>query len=95
MPGLIVKETLTDSEVLECKKAIYHVVGMESRNEALHSAASATRTKGAKRYEQPSKLPPPPLSRDRRGRGGAMSHSIDRLFLLLTIHRVDVEVVIR
>ena len=37
--------------------------------------------------------PPPPLSRDRRGRGGAMSHSIDRLFPLLTIHRVGVEVV--
>ena len=36
---------------------------------------------------------PPPLSRDRRGRGGAMSHSIDRLSPLLTIHRVGVEVV--
>ena len=33
------------------------------------------------------------LSRDRRGRGGAMSHKIDRLFPLLTIHRVGVEVV--
>jgi len=38
--------------------------------------------------------PPPPLSRDRRGRGaGAMSHSVDRLFPLLTIHRVGAEVV--
>ena len=36
---------------------------------------------------------PPPLSRDRRGRGGAMNHSINRLFPLLTIHRVGVEVV--
>ena len=36
---------------------------------------------------------PPPLSRDRRGRGGAMSHSIDRLFPLLTVRRVGVEVV--
>ena len=36
---------------------------------------------------------PPPLSRDRRGCGGAMSHSIDCLFPLLTIHRVGVEVV--
>ena len=36
---------------------------------------------------------PPPLSRDRRGRGGAMSHSINHLFPLLTIHRVGVEVV--
>ena len=35
----------------------------------------------------------PPLSRDRRGRGGAMSHSVDRHFPLLTIHRVGVEVV--
>ena len=39
------------------------------------------------------KCPPPPLSRDRRIRGGAMSHSIDRLFPLLTIHRVGVEIV--
>ena len=37
--------------------------------------------------------PPPPLSRDRRGRGGAMTHSINRLFPLLTIHRVSVEVI--
>ena len=37
--------------------------------------------------------PPPPLTRDRRGRGGAMSHSINRLFPFLTIHRVGVEVV--
>ena len=44
-------------------------------------------------YSQYSWIPPPPLSRDRRGRGGAMSHSIDRLFPLLTIHRVGVEVV--
>ena len=36
---------------------------------------------------------PPPLSRDCRGRGGAMSHSINRFFPFLTIHRVDVEVV--
>ena len=33
------------------------------------------------------------LSRDRRGRVGAMSHSINRLFPFLTIHRVGVEVV--
>ena len=38
-------------------------------------------------------FPPPPLPRDRRGRGGAMSHSINRLFTLLTIHRVGVEVI--
>ena len=37
----------------------------------------------------------PPLTRDRRGRGGAMSHSINRLFPLLTIHRVGVEVISR
>jgi len=50
LPSLIVKLELTDAEVLECKKAIFHVVGIESRNEALPNSAAGFRGKGAKRY---------------------------------------------
>ena len=38
---------------MECKKAIYHVVGMESRNEALPIQLSGTRGKGPKRLVYP------------------------------------------
>ena len=43
------KETLTDDDVLECKKAIFHVVGMESRNEPLPVVNTGLRGKGTKR----------------------------------------------
>ncbi|CAH1782512.1 unnamed protein product [Owenia fusiformis] len=50
LPSLISKETLDEDDVLECKKAIYHVVGMESRHEPLPVPASGgTRGKGTKR----------------------------------------------
>ena len=52
LPSLIIKDNLDDEEVMECKKAIYHVVGMESRNEALPIQLSGTRGKGPKRDEQ-------------------------------------------
>lgn len=51
LPSLIVKDSLDDEEVMECKKAVYHVVGMESRNEALPIQLSGTRGKGPKRDE--------------------------------------------
>ncbi|XP_013388456.1 integrator complex subunit 13 isoform X2 [Lingula anatina] len=52
LPSLIMKEALEEEEVLECKKAIYHVVGMESRNDPLPVPTLGTRGKGPKRDEQ-------------------------------------------
>jgi hypothetical protein len=45
-----VKEKLDDEEVLDCKKAIFHIVEMESRNEALPIIMTGSRGKGPKRY---------------------------------------------
>ncbi|XP_071784159.1 integrator complex subunit 13-like [Asterias amurensis] len=52
LPTLITKSVLTDDEVLECKKAVYHVVGMETRNEPLPVPTMGSRGKGPKREEQ-------------------------------------------
>ena len=52
---LIVNEELTDEQVLECKKVIYNLVAMESRNEAFPATCSSYRdrsTKGNRREEQ-------------------------------------------
>lgn len=43
------KEKLTEDDVLECKKAIFHVIGMESRNEPLPIVNPGARGKGTKR----------------------------------------------
>lgn len=51
----IVNEELTDENVLECKKVIYNLIAMESRNEPLPAACSSYRdrgTKGNRREEQ-------------------------------------------
>lgn len=52
LPALIVKEKLTEDDVLECKKAIFHVIGMESRNEPLPIVNPGARGKGTKREQQ-------------------------------------------
>lgn len=52
LPSIIMKESISEAEVLECKKVIYHVVAMESRNEPLPIPASGTRGKSSKRDEQ-------------------------------------------
>ncbi|KAK7493936.1 hypothetical protein BaRGS_00014818, partial [Batillaria attramentaria] len=52
LPALMVKEELTDEEVLECKKVIYNVVSMETKNEALPVPAVGSRGKGPRREEQ-------------------------------------------
>lgn len=49
LPSLIVQEKLDDSELLECKKAIYRVLSMETRNESLPVPASGVRGKSGKR----------------------------------------------
>ncbi|KAK3101422.1 hypothetical protein FSP39_003458 [Pinctada imbricata] len=52
LPNMIIKDKLDDDDVLECKKAIYHVVGMENRNEPLPITSLGSRGKGPKRDEQ-------------------------------------------
>ncbi|KAL4225921.1 hypothetical protein ACF0H5_013909 [Mactra antiquata] len=56
LPTLLVKERLTDDELLDCKKAIYHIVGMESRNEPLPINNAGIRGKGSKRDQQYSQM---------------------------------------
>ncbi|GFN84440.1 protein asunder homolog [Plakobranchus ocellatus] len=52
LPQLLLKETLTNDEVLKCKQVIYNVVGMESKNDPLPVPAAGARGKGPKRDEQ-------------------------------------------
>ncbi|XP_006814307.1 integrator complex subunit 13-like [Saccoglossus kowalevskii] len=52
LPSLITKEHLDEEDILDCKKSIYHLVGMESRNESLPVPVMGTRGKGPKREEQ-------------------------------------------
>lgn len=56
LPTLLVKEQLTEDEVIDCKKAIYHIVGMESRSEPLPINTAGIRGKGAKRDQQYSQM---------------------------------------
>ncbi len=49
--NLVPKEYLTEEEVLECKKAIYHLVGMESKGTNLPVPTIGIRGKGPKREE--------------------------------------------
>ncbi|KAJ1527268.1 hypothetical protein ONE63_008791 [Megalurothrips usitatus] len=48
----VVKLTLTDEEVVQCKQVILNLVAQESRNEPLQVSTTGTRTKGPKRDEQ-------------------------------------------
>lgn len=52
LPLLIMKETITENDVLECKKVIYRVQAMESRNDPLPVSMTGIRGKGPKREEQ-------------------------------------------
>lgn len=45
---LIVLEELNDDQVIECKKIIYNLLAMESRNEPLPATCSGHRDRGAK-----------------------------------------------
>jgi hypothetical protein len=45
---LIVNEELTDDQVIECKKVIYNLLAIESRNEPLPPTCSGHRDRGAK-----------------------------------------------
>ena len=45
---IITNEELTDDHVIECKKVIYNLLAMESRNEPLPPTCSGHRDRGAK-----------------------------------------------
>uniref|UniRef100_H3DMA8 Integrator complex subunit 13 n=1 Tax=Tetraodon nigroviridis TaxID=99883 RepID=H3DMA8_TETNG len=49
---LIVKETLTEEDVLTCQKTIYNLVDMERKNDPLPISTVGSRGKGPKRDEQ-------------------------------------------
>uniref|UniRef100_A0A0B6ZZE1 Protein asunder n=1 Tax=Arion vulgaris TaxID=1028688 RepID=A0A0B6ZZE1_9EUPU len=52
LPQLLLNDTLTDDETLECKKVILRIVGMETKNDPLPATALGSRGKGPKREEQ-------------------------------------------
>ncbi|XP_059143113.1 integrator complex subunit 13-like [Physella acuta] len=52
LPQLLLKDKLTEPEVLECKMVIYKIVNMESKNDPLPVPAAGSRGKGPKREEQ-------------------------------------------
>ena len=43
------KEKLDEDDVMECRKAIFNILGMESRNEAFPTTVTGSRGKGPKR----------------------------------------------
>ncbi|KAM9310940.1 LOW QUALITY PROTEIN: integrator complex subunit 13 [Gastrophryne carolinensis] len=52
LASVIVKETLTEDDVLNCQKTIYNLVDMERKNDPLPISTAGTRGKGPKRDEQ-------------------------------------------
>ncbi|KAH9494545.1 Integrator complex subunit 13 [Bulinus truncatus] len=51
LPQLLVQDTLTDDQLLECTKLIYKVLEMEQKNDPLPVPATGSRGKGPKRDE--------------------------------------------
>lgn len=52
LANLIVKETLTDEDVLTCQKTVYNLVDMERKSDPLPISTVGSRGKGPKRDEQ-------------------------------------------
>ncbi|XP_025047521.1 integrator complex subunit 13 isoform X7 [Alligator sinensis] len=52
LASVIVKEALTDEDILNCQKTIYNLVDMERKNDPLPISTVGTRGKGPKRDEQ-------------------------------------------
>lgn len=50
LANLIVKETLTEEDVLTCQKTVYNLVDMERKNDPLPISTVGSRGKGPKRY---------------------------------------------
>lgn len=49
LASVIVKEAMTDEDVLNCQKTIYNLVDMERKNDPLPISTVGTRGKGPKR----------------------------------------------
>lgn len=49
LANLIVKETLTEEDVLTCQKTVYNLVDMERKNDPLPISTVGSRGKGPKR----------------------------------------------
>ena len=45
LPSLLMKRRLSHGDVLECRKVIFHVVSLESRNEPLPSLLTGGKSK--------------------------------------------------
>lgn len=52
MPTLMVKEELSNEEVVQCKQVIYNLIGLESKHENLQTPNMGQRGKGPRREEQ-------------------------------------------
>lgn len=52
LANLIVKETLTEEDVLTCQKTVFNLVDMERKNDPLPISTAGSRGKGPKRDEQ-------------------------------------------
>ncbi|EMP32777.1 Cell cycle regulator Mat89Bb like protein [Chelonia mydas] len=63
LASVIVKEALSDEDVLNCQKTIYNLVDMERKNDPLPISTVGTRGKGPKRSK-----PPEEEERKKRGR---------------------------
>lgn len=50
MATLIVKETLSEDDVLTCQKTVYNLVDMERKNDPLPISTVGSRGKGPKRF---------------------------------------------
>lgn len=50
LANLIVKESLSEEDVLTCQKTIYNLVDMERKNDPLPISTVGSRGKGPKRY---------------------------------------------
>lgn len=56
LANLIVKETLSEEDVLTCQKTVYNLVDMERKNDPLPISTVGSRGKGPKRYLFKKKL---------------------------------------
>lgn len=56
MANLIVKETLSEEDVLTCQKTVYNLVDMERKNDPLPISTVGSRGKGPKRCFIPTNL---------------------------------------
>jgi hypothetical protein len=50
LPALLVKEEMTDEEVVQCKQVIYSLINLETKHAPLQMPNMGQRGKGPKRY---------------------------------------------